>query len=86
MDDIRANTEETETPRPVGELEAEAYSNAIDLATFLLQDVFESARELPEAIGRDELLYYLRVELGLADHYGPHNPAPGLQSKIALMD
>lgn len=61
----------------------DAYELGIDLASYLLEDVFEAARkDFPETADRDELIHYLRVALGLVGFHGPHGEAPGLQKII----
>lgn len=83
----------TETPAPTEpkqtqkELKATARFDALDEAEMLIEESFDEAvYRLPsEGLTRDEILDFLRVELGLRHPQGAHKPNPGLEAMIQKM-
>ena len=66
------------------EIKETARFDALDDAHSLIEESFEEAvHQLPsEGLTRDELIDFLRVELGLRHPQGAHKAAPGLDAMI----
>lgn len=69
------------------EIKETARFDALDEAQCLIEESFEEAvHQLPsEGLTRDELIDFLRVELGVRHPQGAHKPAPGLEAMIQKM-